>query len=387
MKGGKINNNQGQGLYIRSSSSKMSGGEISGNEGNGVNILYGVFTLSGGCIAKNNSSESGGGIKIEGKTGKSVLNISGGVIRNNTTAMEGGGICSTGGDVKLVISGGEITGNTAAKKAGGVCLSKNNKFSGSPVISGNHSGKGNAIIDSNCVIEDGQKIIVVGALDRSARIGVTKLDMTYSSVFTKGLGASGNISAFFSDDPDYEIKWSDDGKEAMLVKTRVSLSECKFTVKDQVYTGKALTPAVTVKYGKKTLKQDTDYTLAYKNNKNVGVATVTVTGMGGYTGTKNLNFKILPRKNVISKVSVKDNIATLTLKRRAEATGYQVQYGLKSNFAAAKSITVKQAKTVKATLKSLKAGKTYYVRVRTYKTVGKKTYYSAWSGKKSIKVK
>ena len=150
---------------------------------------------------------------------------------------------------------------------------------------------------------------------------------------------------------------------------------------------KAIKAAVTVKYGKKKLKQGTDYTVAYKNNKNVGVATVTVTGKGGYTGKKTLSFKILPRKSAITKASVKGKTATLTLKRQPEATGYEVQYGLKSNFAGAKSVKVKQAKTVKATLKSLKSGKTYYVRVHTYKTVGKKTYYSAWSGKKSFKVK
>ena len=50
-------------------------------------------------------------------------------------------------------------------------------------------------------------------------------------------------------------------------------------------------------------------------------------------------------------------------------------------------MTVKKAATLKATLKKLKAGKTYYVRIRTYKKVGKTTYWSAWSAAKTAKVK
>ena len=44
---------------------------------------------------------------------------------------------------------------------------------------------------------------------------------------------------------------------------KVDLSKCKLTVKDQTYTGKALKPAVVVKYGKVKLKQGTDYTVSY----------------------------------------------------------------------------------------------------------------------------
>ena len=40
-------------------------------------------------------------------------------------------------------------------------------------------------------------------------------------------------------------------------------------------------------------------------------------------------------------------------------------------------MTVKKAATLKATLKKLKKGTTYYVRIRTYKKVGKTTYWSA----------
>lgn len=60
----------------------------------------------------------------------------------------------------------------------------------------------------------------------------------------------------------------------------------------QTYTGTAITPALTIKNGKVSLKKDTDYTVSYSNNVNVGTATVTVTGKGYYEGTRKLTFNI-----------------------------------------------------------------------------------------------
>lgn len=64
------------------------------------------------------------------------------------------------------------------------------------------------------------------------------------------------------------------------------------SIADQTYTGKAITPSLTVKHGNTTLKNGTDYKLTYKNNTSAGTATVTVTGLGNYTGTKDVTFKI-----------------------------------------------------------------------------------------------
>ncbi len=168
---------------------------------------------------------------------------------------------------------------------------------------------------------------------------------------------------------------------------KVSLSKCKATVKDQTYTGKALKPAITVKYGKKTLKKGSDYTVTYKNNKAVGTATATLTGKGNYTGTAKVTFKILPPKVELTGLKAGTKSFTATWKKGKAASGYQLQYALKKSFSGAKSVRVKGVKTTSKTVKSLKTGKTYYVRVRAYKAVGKQTYYSAWSGAKSVKVK
>ena len=60
------------------------------------------------------------------------------------------------------------------------------------------------------------------------------------------------------------------------------------------YTGKPITPKVTVTWGDTTLTEGVDYTVTYANNTQVGTATVTVTGKGNYTGTVTKEFTITP---------------------------------------------------------------------------------------------
>ena len=62
---------------------------------------------------------------------------------------------------------------------------------------------------------------------------------------------------------------------------------------DMVYTGNALKPEPVVKVGSRTLVKDTDYTLSYKNNKEVGTATITVKGKGNYKDSISKEFKIV----------------------------------------------------------------------------------------------
>lgn len=73
------------------------------------------------------------------------------------------------------------------------------------------------------------------------------------------------------------------------------LSKCKVTaIKNQTYTGTAITPEPVVKDGKTTLVKDTDYSVSYDNNKEIGKASVILTGMGKYTGVKRVDFQIVP---------------------------------------------------------------------------------------------
>lgn len=76
------------------------------------------------------------------------------------------------------------------------------------------------------------------------------------------------------------------------VKTKISKATVS-KIATQYYFGKALKPTVVVKYKGKVLTKGKDYTVSYKNNKKVGTAKVTMKGVGKYTGTKVITFKIV----------------------------------------------------------------------------------------------
>lgn len=58
------------------------------------------------------------------------------------------------------------------------------------------------------------------------------------------------------------------------------------------YTGYAITPDVAVTMNGRLLNRGTDYVVSYYNNVNVGTASMTVTGMGSFSGTKTINYTI-----------------------------------------------------------------------------------------------
>ena len=103
----------------------------------------------------------------------------------------------------------------------------------------------------------------------------------------------------------------------------------------------------------------------------------------------------LPATSITS-LSAKDNGFTVKWKKKTKITGYQIQYSTSSKFSMKntktvkkgnKTIKIKKAKTVSKKITGLKPSKKYYVRIRTYKIVNKKTYYSSWSKKKNVTTK
>lgn len=72
------------------------------------------------------------------------------------------------------------------------------------------------------------------------------------------------------------------------------------SISSRTYTGSSIKPSPTVKYGSTTLKKNTDYTLSYSKNTNVGTATVKITGKGNYYGTLSKTFKIVKSNPTIT---------------------------------------------------------------------------------------
>ena len=158
-------------------------------------------------------------------------------------------------------------------------------------------------------------------------------------------------------------------------------------ISTKAFTGKNITQSITVKYNGKTLKKGTDYTVSYSNSKNIGTATVKITGKGSYTGTITKTFKINPAKQEIQKLTAKSKAFFVDWAQKGSATGYEIQYATNSKFTSAKKVTITNNKTDKTTISKLSGKKKYYVRVRSYTTVKGTKYYGAWSASKSVTTK
>lgn len=175
--------------------------------------------------------------------------------------------------------------------------------------------------------------------------------------------------------------------------TKVSASKLTATLArtSQAYTSPAVAlPGVTVKYGSKKLVKGTDYTVTYPSNfKNPGSYTIKITCKGNYTGTIKKAFKIVPKGTSISKLTKATKAFTVKWKKQAtQTTGYQIQYCTSKSFSSGvKSVWITKNTTTSKKITGLKAKKTYYVRIRTYKTVSGTKYYSSWSAIKSVKTK
>ena len=155
------------------------------------------------------------------------------------------------------------------------------------------------------------------------------------------------------------------------------------------YNGKERKPTVTVKDSKGNKVDRKNYTVKYSNNKKVGTGKVKITFKNEYEGTYTATFKINPAKTDIKSLSAKKKGFTVKwAKQTAQTSGYQIQSATDSKFTKNKKLTtVSGTKNTKKSVTGLKARKKYYVRVRTYKTVNGKKYYSPWSKAKTVTTK
>ena len=293
----------------------------------------------------------------------------------------------TGGTVSVASSvsftGSNITPSVTVKVAGRTLTSgtdytvsySNNKNVGTSNVyvygKGNYSGSLSAKFD------------IVPAKQQ-----IQKLETRYKGFYIdwaqKG-SATGYDVEYSVNGKVYYGAWSDvkSIKTANNDITKASVSG----ISTKAFTGKAITQNVTVKVGNTVLKNGTDYTVSYSNNKKVGKATVKITGKGKYGGVITKTFKINPAKQEIQKLTAKSKAFFVDWAQKGSATGYEIQYATNSKFTGAKKVAITNNKTDKTTVSKLSGNKKYYVRVRSYTTVGGTKYYGSWSATKTVTTK
>lgn len=213
-----------------------------------------------------------------------------------------------------------------------------------------------------------------------------KVDSVYE------VDGSGNVEA---------LEFSQNGNHVQFHMTSLGISRIalvynpsvtpslSLSSKTYTYDGKVKKPSITVKVGEQALT-DSDYTLSYSAGcKAVGTYSVTVTLKGNLQGSNKASYQILPKGTSLKKVKgIRKGFKVTWRKQETQTTGYQIQYSRSGKFTKGNKITtVTKKKMTSKSVKKLARKKKYYLRVRTYKTVNGKKYYSGWSKIKSVKTK
>lgn len=191
---------------------------------------------------------------------------------------------------------------------------------------------------------------------------------------------------------DYTVKWTNDvnvgaasvvitgaGKYAGTTAVNYNIiakgiARCSVdAIADLNYTGQSQEPIVVVRDESKILAKGIDYTVSYSNNKKIGTATATINGIGNYSGTTTLKFKIVSTQLTgLKAYGQTTSSAKISWTKQNHITGYQV-------YTNNGRTRISQTTSTTYKLTGLKAGATYKYKVRTYTKLSGKTYYGAFS--------
>ena len=372
------------------------------NSGKNEDKVSGIWNESLGYVTGQHSIKLDAGkhyLKVTGKdsTGKYTLKLAAKINIADTAISGVTDQYYTGNEINLepVVT---YQNTTLVKDTDYTLIYQNNTSIGlaSVTISGTGNYSGTKTLTFNIVRRPVSKVVITGIENK-----------TYN-----GSRHTQNISVSYegetlSEDRDYTVTYKNNknaGKATVIIegignyegskKATFKIAAIKLSkttassVKNKTYTGKEIKPSVTVTWNGKTLKKGTDYKVSYKNNKNIGTATATITGMGNFSGTKKITFKIVPKKVTISKLkNSKGKKAVLTWKKDTSVTGYEIYCSTKKSSGYKLETTITKNKTTSYTDKKLTKGRTYYYKVRAYKKVNGKKIYGSYSGVKSVTIK
>lgn len=170
------------------------------------------------------------------------------------------------------------------------------------------------------------------------------------------------------------------------IPDKLNISDSSFDkIENQTYTGSEITPSVSVSVGSNKLVENVDYKVTYSNNKNVGLATARITGIGNYDGYYDINFKIVPKKTTSFTVSNSTtSTVTLNWNKVASARGYAI-YRYDSSSKSYKRIArINSNSTLTYKDTNLKSAYSYSYRIKPIRTINGTTYYGDYSSVKAV---
>ncbi|MCD7883677.1 MAG: fibronectin type III domain-containing protein, partial [Lachnospiraceae bacterium] len=315
--------------------------------------------------------------------------------------------------VTVVNSGNQLVENTDYK----VTYSKNTNVGTASVLIkgiGKYSGsvtKNFSITKASQTItaKAGSSSIVAGKTTTITASGKGTLSYTSSNTSIATVNSKGKVTALKPGTVTITVKAAGNSSykaASKTVKIKVILSTGKISSLTNTSKG------IKIKWGKVTGASGYYIYRKTSSGKYSKIKTITSGSTVSYTDTevKSKNgtiytYKVVPysgstkgsftekttvRLTSVTLSSVKNSSskkATVKWNKTTKVSGYQIQYSTSKTFTSGNKTTkVSGASKTSVKLSGLKKGKTYYVRIRTYKTVNGKAYYSAWSSKKTVKI-
>ena len=427
MLGGVISGNRAKSNYMRGLTMGHGGGVyVLGGESGADGVTPGRFEISGGVIADNRAGETGDEVYVNNSWRQYGPYASGDedVKYPGVSVMELSGAAVIGGDET---DGVFLTDRTAltvtSALAGSVRVSAQ---TGQEVLIAEQAD-GYELTESDLqalvnttevrkpVLDDGA-VFLIPQIDMADICTLTtedtclwtgenvrpKVTLTlkdggkelnpddYTVEYSKAKSVEpGSYSLWVTGSGEYREYGGSVDASYKIVPVDMSLVTAKLP--DQVYTGSAIEylPANgEIRYGDYALLRNTDYRLSYRNNKALGAATLTLEGIDHFTGTKSVTFRIIPKKAAVKKlVSKKKKNLTVTVRKDAGVTGYQVTVAKDKKFKSGKKTKTAKYASKGYTFTGLTSKKEYYAKVRAYKTISGKKAYGAWSKAKKLKIK
>ena len=183
--------------------------------------------------------------------------------------------------------------------------------------------------------------------------GIVKANKDFVTVISQGEGSNRQAAL----------------EQAALDQAAHTVASVTLAESNLVYTGSELKPAVTVKAKDGSVIDASNYTVNYEKNKDVGTATVTVTGTGAYSGIAEATFKILKKANTLEVTAAK----TMQTVKKGKTTAIAAKEVFKTKKNASKGkVTYELASVTKAAKGKITVAKNGKVTVK--KGLGKGIY-------------
>ncbi|MBQ9004465.1 MAG: hypothetical protein IJ087_21725 [Eggerthellaceae bacterium] len=172
-----------------------------------------------------------------------------------------------------------------------------------------------------------------------------------------------------------------------ITPLKVSKGDLSIAGTEFTYTGKAVKPKVYLgKWPAQKHSGAFGCSVTYKNNKKVGLGSVTVKFTGSCVGEVTKTFKIVPKKSAIaSAASPSYSTVKATASKKRGGTGYQ--FAISTGKSVGSAFEKIYSKKATCTFSGLERATKYRVWVRPFGKIGGKTVYGAWSKAKAVKTR